>query len=298
MNYSIAALGQLSGLSTHTIRKWEQRYGALSPLRSSGNTRSYADEQLKRLLNLVSLTERGLPISKACTLSEKEIDNYLEPETGSADDRSSFEYYLSRLIVAGLNYQEYAIHRLFDECIAAWGVAQTYQQVMYPLLVRLGMMWQRDRLCPAHEHFLSAIIRQKIIAATEDLSPVKEAGPGWLLFLPEDEDHEIGLLFANYMLRLHQQKVIYLGAKVPLHNVEDILHSLKISHLLFFMTRKRPGSDAKNYLRAVASVAGDTSICTAGNQKLLAGVPAGHAFSLLQTLADLEEKINKNRYDC
>jgi DNA-binding transcriptional MerR regulator len=293
MIYSIADLEQLSGISTHTIRKWEQRYRALNPLRSSGNTRLYDDEELKRLLNLVTLTQMGLSISKACKLNEPEIDAYLAKGLGKSAGASTFEYYISQLVAAGLNYREYEIHELFNECIAAFGVKTAYAQVMYPLLVRLGMMWQRDQICPAHEHFLSAIIRQKIIAATERLPRAKQEGPCWLLFLPEDEDHEIGLLLANYLLRFHRQRVVYLGAKTPLVNVEAMQAGLEVSHFLFFMVKPRRAADAVKYLGELLAIAGNRPVCLAGNQKLIGGLSPGKTFTWLQSLSDLEGKIDE-----
>src|SRR5690625_5592350 len=118
-----------------------------------------------------------------------------------------------------MSYDEVYFEKLFSHCLIRDGMNDAYKQVIYPLLVRLGLMWASDDLPPAHEHFMSNIIKQKLLTATDSLPPASSASESWMLFLPENEFHEIGLLFANYLIRFTRRKVLYMVANVPLQSL-------------------------------------------------------------------------------
>ncbi|TCC97428.1 MerR family transcriptional regulator [Pedobacter psychroterrae] len=292
MKYSISDLEQLSGVQTHTIRIWERRYKALEPMRSAGNTRFYDDNHLLRLLNIVGLSKTGLKISQVCALSDNEVDDLLKEEidkTLSSD--AQFEYYISKLLNYGLSYNETDFDQLISKCILDYGMTSTYKNVIYPLLLRLGLMWRREHICPAQEHFLSNIIRQKMFVAINDLPLKSGHGPCWLLFLPEDEDHDIGLLFANYVLRLMGHKVLFLGAKVPFESVKDAVSNNKVAHLLLFFVHSRPVSDANEYLNRLSNDFKDLSIHIAGNTRLIEELQIGSNVSWFKSIEEFEDII-------
>lgn len=297
MRYSISDLEQLSGVQIHTIRIWERRYNALRPMRTSGNTRFYDDSHLKRLLNIVGLSKTGLKISEVCALSEAQIDQMLEKEISYtfADDKH-VEFYISQLLNFGLSYDEVNFDELISRCILQYGLEDAYKQVMYPLLVRLGLMWRRDHICPAQEHFLSSIIRQKLFAAINETPLPKTPASCWLLYLPEDEDHDIGLLFANYILRKSGQKVIFLGAKVPLESVEDAFMGNAVNEILLFMVRTRPTPQADRYIENLSNQFPDTRIHVAGNTKMISEMRLAHNVSWLKNIQDFEEIIKSIRH--
>jgi len=290
--YSISELEQLSGVQTHTIRIWERRYKALTPMRSAGNTRFYDDHQLRKLLNIVSLSQSGLKISQVCALSEQEIDNLLKKEIDSTvSPDANCEFYISQLLGFGLAYNEREFDELISKCIADFGLPFAYKNVIYPLLVRLGLMWRRDNICPAQEHFLSNIIRQKIFAAINQIPLKSKTKSTWLLFLPEDEDHDIGLLFANYMLRSYGQKVIFLGGRVPFESLIDAMLHNRIDHMLLFLVRSRPVANANQYLNQLAEHFQQTKIYIAGNNKLIPELALKGNVSAIQSIEAFEETI-------
>ena len=297
MIYSIADLEQLSGISAHTIRIWERRYNALSPLRSAGNTRQYDDDQLRRLLNIVSLNQSGLKISNICRLSQAEMNELIQQEIDKTiSSKSHYEYYISQLIKYGLLYDEVQVEELLSNCIAAYTVKETYRHVIYPLLVRLGLMWGKDSVCPSHEHFLSNIIRQKLFSAIDSLSLTSIPKSSWLLFLPEDEDHDIGLLLASYILRSAGHKVIYLGAKTPLLAVENVLSGIKVNYALLFMTRTRPATEAAAYLESLKKTFKDIPAYISGNARIISELDLGKTVHWLRNLSDFEQIINTPVY--
>ncbi|KQM69606.1 MerR family transcriptional regulator [Pedobacter sp. Leaf216] len=291
MNYSISDLEQLSGIHSHTIRIWEQRYNALTPSRSEGNTRLYDDKQLKKLLNIASLNKSGLKISKICSLSEQDVDQLLNEHFSYPSDDEHLEYYISQLISHGLAFDELSFNRLLDDGIAQFGLSDCYRKIIYPLLVRLGLMWRKDDICPAHEHFLSNIIRQKIFTHINNLPLAKSSSGTWLLFLPEDEDHDIGLLFANYMLKMHHHQVIFLGSKVPLDSIEKVFSTLNVDHVLLFMVKSRSETTSQKYIDQLSSLCSSAKIHLAGNGQVIGKLKNIGHINWFKTLDEFEKLL-------
>ena len=293
MQYSISDLEQLSGISVHNIRIWERRYNALQPSRSTGNTRLYDDNQLKRLLNIAGLYFSGHKISKACAMSKEETEMFLQQEIDATVSRENqYEYYISQIISKAISYEEQEVNQLITHSFERNGILNTYKFVMYPLLVRVGLMWRKDSLCPSQEHFLSSIFRQKLYAAIDNCPPPKPASAKWLLFLPEDEDHDIGLLLASYLLKEAGKQVIYLGPKVPLSALENTIASTGPENLLFFMTRVRPVIDAQNYLSNITDLFPDRQVYLSGSPKVLSELSFSKHMYWLRGLTDFENILN------
>jgi len=296
MSYTISDLEKISGIQSHTIRIWEHRYKALVPHRSQGNTRVYDDEHLKKLLNIVSLNESGYKISKICSLSDQAVEKLLAEQQSNLSDDKLTEFYLSRLIKHGLSYNESEFNSIIEEGFQKLGVAQVYRRVIYPLLVRLGIMWRKNHICPAHEHFMTNIIRRKLCAAINDLAVPVEDSSTWLLFLPEDEDHEIGLLFADYLLRSNNHKVIYLGSKIPLESIKNVLSTVKVNHLLTFLVGTRLMDPAQKYIDELSALCTSARIHLAGNQRVIAKLKHIGHINCLKSLDDFEFTIQHPNY--
>src|SRR5690606_8449955 len=195
----ISQLSQFSGVKPHTIRMWEQRYQALSPNRTDGNTRTYTGADLKRLLNIVSLLSSRRRPSELCKMTNEELNKMVSALYG-LEDKDNLDQFVPQLISAGMEFNESSFQKILSHCFVHFGISSTYRQVIYPMLDRIGLMWSVDKLPPAQEHFMCNLIRQKLVAAIDALPAASSSSPKWLLFLPEDEFHEIGLLFAHYVL--------------------------------------------------------------------------------------------------
>ena len=204
-NFTISQLAQFSGVKAHTIRIWEQRYRALEPQRSEGNTRYYTDEQLRRLLNLVSLMDSGRRISDLAALKDRELFELLKQQLPKDELRTELPdkgFFISQLVAAGMSYDAPGFEKILTHCLLRFGMTQTYTEVIYPMLSRIGLLWASNELPPAQEHFISNLLRQKLFTAIDSLPLPPSDAPSWLLFLPENEFHELGLLMTDYLLQL------------------------------------------------------------------------------------------------
>jgi DNA-binding transcriptional MerR regulator len=293
MNYfSIAQLQQFSGIKAHTIRIWEQRYDALIPSRSVGNTRHYDNKQLIRLLNIVSLLDAGHKISEVGVMTDQMHAKLLEKELSGHDNIESInEYFIAQLIAASVSLDEPYFEKIFSNCVEKMGMKYTYTTVLYPMLIRTGLMWVCGMFSPAYEHFSTNIIKQKLYTAIDSMPPAT-SNESWLLFLPEDEFHEIGLLFSSYLIKLSGKKVIFLGGNIPSETLMNLSDEINPTHLLFFLVHNNNIEDLKEYINNLTNKFNKTQIHISGNEKLMTQLKPDMDFNWINSVEDLEKQLH------
>lgn len=292
-NFTISQLSQFSGIKPHTIRIWEQRYRALTPQRSKGNTRYYDGSQLRRLLNIVSLSGTGIKLSRLGAMSDEELFKMIQDHSENAGQNNDFEYFVNQLLSAGMNFDDQNFEKIFSHCLLRFGMFKTYVEVIYPMLNRIGLMWSINSIPPSQEHYISNLLRQKIFTAIDAIPSSKDENDSWLLFLPEDEFHEIGLLFSNYLIRSKGGRVIYLGPNVPLSSIESTLQQTQVSNLLLFLVHRDLPENIGEYLAQLIKVVGEKKICIAANRDLSENVSSNSPFTWLHSVEDLERETGK-----
>ena len=223
LDFTIKDLENISGIKAHTIRIWEKRYNLLEPKRSETNIRFYSNEDLQKLLNIVLLNNNDIKISKISKMSDEELilqTRALAFET-SLNDES-----INALKLSMFQFDKRLFNNVYEKLLEEKTFQEIFQEVFIPFLNDVGLLWQTDTLKPAHEHFISNLIVQKILINTEKLQfDISESSKMYVLFLPENEIHEIGLLYLNYELVLRGAHTIYLGQSLPLNNLDYFLES-------------------------------------------------------------------------
>lgn len=292
--FSISQLSQLSGIRAHTIRIWEQRYNALSPHRSEGNTRYYDNSQLRRLLNIVSLMGEGHKVSELCTLSDQELFSRVREFDSLRLPKGPEEYYISQLLSAAMDFDEWYFEKVFGHCLLRLGMKDTYIKILHPLMIRMGIMWSQGTLSPAYEHFNSNLLRQKMLTAIDSLPPPPAEAEGWLLFLPENEFHELGLLFAQYIIKSKGKRAVYLGANLPKESILPAIEQTKPENLLLFFVHKDLPERIQYYLDDLASQCPSKNIYISGHPDLLAQLSIQPPVHWLRDVENLEHVLHSN----
>jgi DNA-binding transcriptional MerR regulator len=271
--YSIAQLEGLSGVKAHTIRIWEQRYGLLKPARTDTNIRLYDDEQLRKLLNTTLLINNGVKISKVASFNEKEISSEISKIIAGEKSSDFFsEAIISQMISSGLEFNEINFDKAFSSAILRFGLRDTYIKIIYPLLVRTGLLWSNAGISPCQEHFLTNLIKRKLYTAIDSLPSNPSSKQKWILFLPEEEDHEIGLLFANFILKNAGSDVIYLGQRVPYESLKKSIKDTRLTVLLFFLVRHHTPSILNRLFKNITRDFTKSSVIVSCNQNELKGI--------------------------
>jgi len=290
--YSIKQLEQLSGIKSHTIRIWEQRYNLLVPKRTKTNIRFYDDQQLKKLLNVSVLINNGHKISKLSKLNHDGISALITDKLINTVNDDGIETVINELIISMLDYNEDSFDRLFSDSIMRRGFQDTIVHVIYPFLTRVGFMWPINDVSPAQEHFMSNLIRHKLIVAINALNFVPKQDEVAILFLPEGELHEMPLLMAYYLLKSMNIKVVYLGQNVPFTEVVETYNYCSATILLCFITSPATrGKSNQEFLDDYSSSFNSARLYISGSEELLSKVKVPNNVNKLSGIADVVSVI-------
>jgi len=221
VNFSIKDLENLTGIKAHTIRIWEKRYNLLSPERSETNIRNYNLSSFQKLLNISYLNNNGLKISKIASLKEDEIPIKVREIASRAKVE---DHAINSLKMAMINFDQVLFYNTYKNLIETKTFSEIFYSVFLPFLNEIGLLWQTSTITPAHEHFLSVHIKQKVLLNIERLQSLepKPDSKTCVLFLPDNEIHDIGLLFINYQLRSKGYHTIFLGESMPMDSLTDL----------------------------------------------------------------------------
>lgn len=232
--FSIKDLENLSGIKAHTIRIWEKRYNILEPMRSETNIRFYDIKNLQKLLSIVLLHNYGYKISKISTLPSDEF-NKLANDIIS--EKSAKNHAISTFKIAMMNFDQTLFFNTYNKLLSEKSFKEVFYSVFIPLMQELGYLWQTDTISPAHEHFITYLIKQKLLINTEKvqiLTPTKE-DKVFVLFLPSNEIHELGIMYLNYEILLNGYQTIYLGESIPIDSLLDLKSAFeKITFVSYF----------------------------------------------------------------
>lgn len=260
--YSIKELEKLSGIKAHTIRIWEKRHNIIEPSRTATNIRFYSDDDLKKIINVSLLNNNGLKISRIADMSSAEMNQKVLEISELKNDLS---IHIDQLVVAMINMEEEGFEKILNNLILRYSFEKAITEIIYPFLEKIGILWQTQNITPAHEHFISNLIRQKIIVAIDGLSLPAKTEKKIILFLPEGELHELGLLFYHYITRKAGFRTYYLGQNVPHGDLLSVYQTHKPEYILTSMT-SAPTTSIDAYFNRISKDFPEASVLVSGYQ--------------------------------
>ncbi|MBD3637957.1 MAG: MerR family transcriptional regulator [Crocinitomicaceae bacterium] len=247
--YSIKDLENFTKIKAHTLRIWEQRYQLLTPKRTETNIRYYSDKDLKKILNINLLYSNGLKISKIAELSEKEI--FDKASELLHKDEHAPQNDVNRFIEYVLELNDKSIHQLLNDLEQKHGMEELFTDILIPLLEKIGTLWQVDAISVSHEHFLSNILREFMIVKVLDLKFKTKAKAKVVLFLKEEEKHELSLLFYYYLLKKRGYDCYYLGQTVPMKDLRTFVEEVKPDYLFTSLIAELSESNLKAFFKSL-----------------------------------------------
>lgn len=242
--FSIKDLENLSGIKAHTIRIWEKRYNVLEPMRTETNVRLYDLASLQKLLNITLLHDYGYKISKIASYPEEEIPVLVRE---IISEKSAKNHAISAFKMAMMNFDQELFFTTYAQLLSEKSFKEVFYQVFIPLMTEMGLLWQSDTISPAHEHFISYLIKQKLLINTEKLQVLRPTRTDkvFVLSLTMNEVHELGLMYLNYETLLHGYKTIYLGESVPIESLTDLKKHFESIVFVSYLT-VQPDKDSVN----------------------------------------------------
>lgn len=243
--YSIKELERLSGIKAHTIRIWEKRYSLIEPKRTKTNIRYYSDDDLKKIINVSVLNGHGVKISKINKLTLAEVNQQV---VALSEQENSIGIYIEQLVVAMVDMEEEQFDKILGSLSVKIGFERTVLEVIYPFLEKIGVLWLTNNITPAQEHFISHLIRQKIIVAIDGLPLASKQSKRAILYLPEHELHEIALLFYHYIAKKNGLRTYYLGQSVPYQSLKSACEDHQPEVIITCLTTHPKPNEIQRYI--------------------------------------------------
>lgn len=229
-NYNIKDIEQLSGIKAHTLRIWEKRYSIIEPKRTNTNIRFYDDEDLKKILNISMLNRNGYKISKIAGLTNERLNSEV---LNISDDSESFDIQIGELIKSMIDFDEFLFEKTFNKAIMQIGFQETLLKIIYPFFKKIGILWLTGNIDPAQEHFISNLVRQKVISAIDSIPDYPNRNPEtFVLFLQDNQWHEMGLLLSSYLIKKNGHRSIYLGRSLPRESVQKMDDTVSFNNIV------------------------------------------------------------------
>ncbi len=250
-NFNIKNLEQISGIKAHTIRIWEKRYKLLEPQRTDTNIRLYDLENLQKLLNVTLLYNAGVKISKIAELSTSEINKQVQ---SIAMSQKSEDAVSNLLKLAMVNFDQKAFSKVLDDLLENNTFKEVFVDVLIPFMNDLGILWLSNSISPSHEHFATSLIKQKIHSLCDELQkndPTKKSIT-YVLYLPDNEIHELGLLYLNYEILSLGFPCIFLGQSVPIESLSNLFNLEEKIVFISYFTVEPAANKIDGYLQSFA----------------------------------------------
>lgn len=271
-HFSIRDIENLCGIKAHTLRIWEQRYGLCVAKRKQSKHRIYDNDDLKNILRVSYLYHNGHKISKIASLSPEQLKTEVENACPKEDDHESF---IHQLIGAGVDFDKEKMEQLVNSMALRLGLEKAMIHVFYPFLQRIGLLWMTNHVIPAQEHFVSNIIRKKIILATDGLDMPAAPTSTVLIFAPCGEYHEIPLLLANFFFRKYGSRTIYFGDNVTSACLHDYMKEHRVTHLYTHVITYLGNECLNNYICSICKEFPDRQMIVSGAAcKCIEGSPS------------------------
>lgn len=289
--YSINDVEKLCGIKAHTIRIWEKRYAIIQPRRTETNIRYYLDEDLQKILNISLLNRNGYKISKIAKMSDgemKRIVSELSEVTLESEDN------LDALMHAMLEMDEFKFNKILDHNIDSKGFETTMDEIVYPMMEKLSMMWIAGSIKGVHENFVANVIRRKTIVAIDQIS--NEYNPDasrFLIYLPKNETHELSLLFLHFLLKNAGFNVINLGTGVPLIDVLEGQKICKANYIFTIFNDSFSDSPLQPYLNELSKHLEDCTILISGYQTVIQNINELYNVKILKNLIDVKSFVKE-----
>lgn len=201
---NIQAIAKRTGVPAATLRKWEQRYGVLAPVRTEGSHRRYSEADVLRVEWLKARLAEGYRIGEAARL--------LGASDGEAPAAAPEE--LARELVDATAASDPArAERLVEQALTLFAPDRALDEVFTPALQKIGEAWECGDIGVGQEHATSEVVRARLRALLD--ARATGAGGRAVLCCVSGERHEIGLLGLGVLLQRAGWGVVYLGADTP-----------------------------------------------------------------------------------
>lgn len=247
--YNIKAVSNIVGIQPGTLRAWERRYKIVRPIRNEAGHRLYTDEHLKILKWLMEKVERGFTISQAVSLLENKNESDKDNEE-SLNQTNQIQSFSQDIQHALLSFNEKEAQLKLDYVFSIFSPEKVAIDIVGPILVNIGKLWEENEITSAHEHFATNFLRSRIGMMLIS-HPSDQLLPKALCVCGPNERHEIGLLIFTLYLKRKGYDVVYLGQSISSTDIDEVIKELEPKYLFMSCTLKKNVPDTINVVDAI-----------------------------------------------
>lgn len=267
--YSIKDIAKLTGVKAHTLRIWEKRYNLVNPRRTKTNIRYYTDEDLRHILNVCFLYKRGYKISKIAVMSQEVLKKKV---AGYSNLDLDFEDQIDALMLFVMELDSFNFNQILDQHISQKGLEETMSVVIYPFLEKLGMAWLAGSFTQVHESFVIQIIKSKILASIEAIDDMPSYKSKYIIYLPDQEQQELSLLFFHYLLKKNGNRVVNLGTGVNISDATYAINTINPDYVFTIINEGETLLPLKSYVDQLYANRGNATLLMTGHQVITANI--------------------------
>ncbi len=276
----------LTGVKAHTLRIWEKRYNILVPKRTSTNIRYYTDEDLRTLLNVCFLNNKGYKISKIAKMTRDEIkEKFIQHSAVDLNEKDTIDI----LMIFVLELDSYNLSKILGQYIDQLGLERTMGELIFPLMDRLGMAWLSGEFQPMHESFVTQIIKMKVQCCIDTLPEEADFSPSYIIYLPQGDTQELSLLYLHYLLKYNKCRVVNLGYDASMQDVISASQAVKSDYLFTIINNELPVMSVEEYILEISTSIQPTQLLATGFQVI--SLPE-HIMDKVIVFENLQDTLN------
>ncbi|WP_079509583.1 MerR family transcriptional regulator [Mesobacillus jeotgali] len=230
--YNIKAVSTMLGIQPGTLRAWERRYQMIAPVRNESGHRLYSEEHLKVLRWLISKVDQGFTISQAVSLLENSGHFREQADSTKKDKLNEIG---EELLDALMEFNSSKAHELINYAFNLFTIDKTVIDLLGPILIKVGDLWEEGSITTAHEHFATSFLRSRIEGLSSSF-PHSSFLPRAIAVCGPGERHELGLLMYTMFLRRKGFEVVFLGTSLAENDLEVVLDKIEPKFLFLSCT--------------------------------------------------------------
>ena len=211
--HTIKTVTAITGISTETLRAWERRYATVIPARDEQGRRQYSQADVERLSLLANATRQGFSIGKISSQSNPELQKLLlSNEMTKPNNQALF----ADIMQALNHYQMGRCEELLKRALIAMEPLNYAQELLLPLLIKVGDSWHNGDLSIAQEHMFTACVKRIILSMVNSIpSSFSAENPRIIFATLSGENHEFGILLSSLLAASQHCNCFYIGVDLP-----------------------------------------------------------------------------------
>lgn len=269
-SYTLNHLVQFSKLNEQMIVLWNKKYKIFNDEKIDKSS-LFTQDDLKKLIIVSFLANSNVryTVEKLCAQSISELSIVTEFELQNfLKKNKDFSPLINLLVCSCFTYDAKSFDSILSICFKQLGIEECCVKIVFPVISQLAILIDTNSVHSAIKSFTKNLIRKQLHFLIKSTPYSVDNNRTWLLFLPENEFHDIELLYAHLLLKLDGEKSIYLGDNQTKESINECLNTINITHVFTYINDDYDKDKMKDYLSTIKKIYPTSTIFVATYNKL------------------------------